>query len=91
MISATGFRDMAANASAFARSKGIGLVVLHEGGYNVSTLPQLDHAILGGLGGFDTDLTDIFAEGAPAVAAWPDRLAEIRKTQSRYWPGLAIG
>ncbi|MBK5233587.1 MAG: histone deacetylase [Thermoleophilia bacterium] len=88
MISATGFRDMAGGAAAFAKAKGIGLVVLHEGGYNVSTLPQLDHAILGGLGSFPTDLTDIFAEGAPPVSEWPDRLTEILKMQGRYWPGL---
>lgn len=89
MISAAGFRDMAARAAAFAEARGIGLVVLHEGGYNVSTLPQLDHAILGGLGSFETDVTDIFADGAPPVPEWPERLAEIKRTQARYWPALS--
>jgi len=89
MISAAGFRDMAARMAAFAKAHGIGLVVLHEGGYNVSTLPQLDHAILGGLGSFPTDVTDVFAEGAEPVAAWPERLAEIRSVQQAHWPGLA--
>lgn len=89
MISATGFRDMAARVAAFAKSKGIGLVVLHEGGYNISTLPQLDHAILGGLGSFETDLTDVFAEDAPPVDAWPGRLTEILEVQAPHWPVLS--
>lgn len=89
MISAGGFRDMAARAAAFARDRKIGLVVLHEGGYNVSTLPQLDHAILGGLGSFDTDLTDVFAENAPPAPGWAERLEEIKKVQAPHWPGLA--
>ncbi len=88
MISAAGFRDMASRMAEFARERKIGLVVLHEGGYNVSTLPQLDHAILGGLGSFETDITDIFAEGAPPVTAWPERLTEIRTAQAPYWPVL---
>ena len=89
MISAAGFRDMAARMAGFARSRGIGLTVLHEGGYNVSTLPQLDHAILGGLGGFETDLTDVFAEDAPPVPEWPERLAEIKRAQAPHWSILA--
>jgi len=89
MISAAGFRDMAARMAAFAQAKGIGLVVLHEGGYNVSTLPQLDHAILGGLGSFSTDVADVFADGAEPAAGWADRLAEILEVQQAHWPGLA--
>ena len=88
MISAAGFHDMAARMAAFARGKGIGLVVLHEGGYNVSTLPQLDHAILGGLGSFPTDLEDIFAEGAEPAPGWEERLARIISEQEIHWPGL---
>lgn len=88
MISAAGFRDMAARMAAFTRERRIGLVVLHEGGYNVSTLPQLDHAILGGLGSFETDLTDVFAEDAAPVPEWPDRLKEIRRVQAAHWPVL---
>jgi len=88
MISATGFRDMAARMATFTKARGIGLVVLHEGGYNVSTLPQLDHAILGGLGSFPTDLEDIFAEGAAPVDGWSERLAEVLSVQKEFWPGL---
>jgi acetoin utilization deacetylase AcuC-like enzyme len=88
MISATGFCSMAERAAAMAREMSVGLVVIHEGGYNVSTLPQLDHAILGGLGGFDTDLDDIFAADAPPVAEWPARLAEIIAVQQPHWPEI---
>jgi acetoin utilization deacetylase AcuC-like enzyme len=89
MISAAGFRMMAERVASMATGMGIGLVLIHEGGYNVSTLPRLDHAILGGLGSFDTDLEDVFADGAPAVEVWPERLGEIRAAQSPYWPDLA--
>jgi acetoin utilization deacetylase AcuC-like enzyme len=71
-----------------AREMSVGLVVIHEGGYNVSTLPQLDHAILGGLGGFDTELDDIFAADASPVAEWPARLAEIIAVQQPHWPEI---
>ena len=48
LLSAAGFRAMAERAAALAKRLGIGLVLVHEGGYNVSTLPALDRAILGG-------------------------------------------
>lgn len=88
MISAAGFRMMAERTRALADRLGVGLVLVHEGGYNVSTLPQLDQAILGGLGQFDTDLDDIFAEAAEPVSSWPERLEEIRTTQAPFWPSL---
>lgn len=88
MISAAGFRTMAERVARFTRARGIGLTVIHEGGYNVSTLPQLDHAILGGLGGFETDVEDIFAADVPAAEGWGDRLAEIRAVQEPHWPGV---
>ena len=86
MVSAGGFRAMAERLSRLASDLGIGLVVLHEGGYNVSTLPQLDHAILGGLGGFEAPTDDIFAEGAPPAEGWPERLSAVRERVARYWP-----
>jgi acetoin utilization deacetylase AcuC-like enzyme len=88
MVSAAGFNEMARRMAAQAQRLGIGLVVCHEGGYNVSTLPQLDHAILAGLGGFDADLEDVFADGAPPAPGWPERLAEIRSSLAAYWPGI---
>ena len=39
LLSAAGFRAMAERAAALAKRLGIGLVLVHEGGYNVSTLP----------------------------------------------------
>jgi acetoin utilization deacetylase AcuC-like enzyme len=86
MVSAAGFRAMAERMAAFARERSIGLVVVHEGGYNVATLPQVDHAILGGLGGFPTDLRDPFADGAPPAEGWPERLADVRRAIGRFWP-----
>ena len=75
---------------AAASDLGVGLAVLHEGGYNVSTLPQLDHAILGGLGGFETPTDDLFAEGAPPAESWSDRLAAVRRQVARYWPEVGL-
>jgi acetoin utilization deacetylase AcuC-like enzyme len=85
MVSAAGFRMMAERCARVASDRGIGLVVLHEGGYNVSTLPQLDHAILGGLGGFETPTNDLFAEGALPAEGWAERLSDVRKQVARCW------
>jgi len=84
-ISLTGFRDMAARAAALARRLGIGLVVVHEGGYNVTTLPAIDRAIVAGLGGFDVPLDDLYvpADAAPP-ADWPERLREIVEVQRAH-------
>ena len=45
-----------------------GLVAVHEGGYNVTTLPSIDRAIVAGLGGFDVPLDDLYV---PAEASAP--------------------
>lgn len=89
MLSAAGFRRMAERMAAFSRERGIGTLVVHEGGYNVTTLPQLDAAILGGLAGFETDLDDPFADGAPPVVGWSERLREIRASAGISWPQVA--
>ena len=47
-LTAAGYNAMAVAAAEFAASKGIGLVALHEGGYNPNTLPLLDHAVYAG-------------------------------------------
>lgn len=86
MLSIRGYHDLARRAAEFAHDRGIGLVALHEGGYNLATLPRLDHAILGGFGGFAVDLTDPDAGARPAASDWPDRLAQIKRAQSPYWP-----
>lgn len=88
MISTRGYNRMAVRAAEFAARNKIGLVALHEGGYNLATLPRLDHAIVAGFGDFGIDLSDpIDGMTVPAVE-WPERLEEIKKVQRKYWPGL---
>jgi acetoin utilization deacetylase AcuC-like enzyme len=89
LVSASGFRTMAQRVRALASDLGIGLVLVHEGGYNVARLPQLVQSILGGLGNFATDDADIFVpKDAPAPAGWEARIDEVLKLQRRYWPDL---
>ncbi len=91
LISVGGFRAMAERAAGLARRIGCGLVVVHEGGYNVSTLAQIDRAILGGLGGHPTDDDDPFVPAdAPVPEGWSDRLAAVRAAQRPFWPGLGL-
>ncbi len=84
-LTAAGYHDLAAAAAKFAADRGIGLIALHEGGYNPNTLPLLDHAVLAGLGGFAPDLAG--DTPAPEVGdnGWTERLAQIRRIQSTYW------
>lgn len=89
LISAAGFRAMAERVAALARRLRIGLVAVHEGGYNISTLPMIDRAVLAGLGGFTVDLDDVFApEGATPPAEWPERLNEVIAVQRSFWKAL---
>jgi hypothetical protein len=78
--------------SAWARSprrQRIGLVAVHEGGYNVSTLPTIDRSIVAGLGGFEMDLDDVFVPDDPAPPAeWPERLCDLIAVQRRFWKAL---
>ena len=84
MVSATGFNALARRSAEFSGRHGIGLVALHEGGYNLDTLPRLDHAILAGLGNFATDLAE--PEEIPRLDTdWQTRLEEITRTLSKYW------
>ncbi len=90
LISVSGFNAMAARAAGLARRLGIGLVLIHEGGYNVSTLPMIDRAIVAGLGGFAVPLDDPFVPaGAPPPPDWPDVLANVIATQRRFWDILS--
>ena len=84
MLTASGFNAMARRSAEFAKRHGIGLVALHEGGYNLDTLPRLDHAILAGFGGFETDLTEP-VEVPRMEVDWTSRLEEIRSAQEKYW------
>jgi acetoin utilization deacetylase AcuC-like enzyme len=91
LVSVAGFRAMAERVSALAKGLGIGLVLIHEGGYNVSVLPRLVRSIVGGLGGFEPDgEEDIFVpEDAVRPAEWEGRIQEVLDVQRRYWPELA--
>ena len=89
LLSAAGFRAMAERAAALARRLKIGLVAVHEGGYNISTLPMLDRSIVAGLGGFDVDQQDVFVpEDAPRPAGYDERLRDVIAAQRRFWTEL---
>ncbi len=84
-LTAAGYHELARAAAGFASAKGIGLVAVHEGGYNPNTLPLLDHAILAGLGGFTPDLAGDTPPPEVGDIGWQERLAQIRRAQSAYW------
>lgn len=90
LLSASGFQVMAQRAAELSRRLGIGLVVVHEGGYNVTTLPLLDQAILAGLGGFEVALDDLYVpEDAPRPSGCDERLAQVCTAQQPFWGDLA--
>jgi acetoin utilization deacetylase AcuC-like enzyme len=89
LVSARGFRAMASRSQQLARELGVGLVLVHEGGYNVSTLPALDRSILAGLGGFDIVQEDIFVpDDAVRPASFDRLLDEVLRLHRRYWKAL---
>ncbi len=84
-LTAAGYHGLAQASAEFAASRGIGLVALHEGGYNPNTLPLLDHAIYAGIGGFAPDLTGDAPAPETEEIGWHERLVQIRRIQSAYW------
>ena len=89
LISAAGFYAMAERTADVAKRLGVGLVVVHEGGYNISTLPMIDRAIVAGLGGFSLVAEDIFVpENAPAPNDWDHRIRDVVDVQRRFWAAL---
>ncbi len=90
LISLGGFRAMAARAAHLARSLGIGLVGVHEGGYNVTTLPAIDRAIVAGFGELSVDDFDLYVppDAAPP-GEWPEWLAAIVRAQRQFHPEIA--
>lgn len=95
-LTVAGYNALAARAAGLAARLGIGLVALHEGGYNPETLPILDHAILAGFGGFRTDLSDPWSPHSAAGAGgsyldeWAARLEQIVDSQAPWW-GSVLG
>ena len=94
-LTVAGFNALASRAAEFAEAAGIGLVALHEGGYNPNTLPTLDHTILAGFGGFPGVVSDPWSrEGVSGAAGlhhpgWAERRAGILAAQSPFW-GAAL-
>jgi acetoin utilization deacetylase AcuC-like enzyme len=90
-LTVAGYNALATRAAGLASGLGIGLVALHEGGYNPETLPVLDHAILAGFGGFRTNLTDPWSPhrasgaGGDSLADWAPRLNQIVAMQLEFW------
>ncbi len=86
-ITAAGYNRLAGRSASIARRLGIGLLAVHEGGYNLATLPGLDRAILAGFGGYPADLDE---EGAGPGGTggfdpgWDERLREILAAQRPY-------
>jgi acetoin utilization deacetylase AcuC-like enzyme len=89
MLTATGYHGMASRLAGFAAGRGIGVAALHEGGYNLETLPLLDRAVLAGLGGYRVDLEDPWAERAGSQVGldtgWQERLDEILTAIRPWW------
>lgn len=84
-LTAAGYHALARATAEFAALRGIGLLALHEGGYNPDTLPLLDHAIYAGLAGFTPDLAGDFPAPETGEIDWHERLGQIRRAQSAYW------
>jgi acetoin utilization deacetylase AcuC-like enzyme len=90
-LTVSGFNAMASRTAAFTAQHGIGLVAVHEGGYNPETLPVLDSAILAGFGNYPAVIEDPWAAalGGGSLSAhpgWGERLEHVIETQRPYWP-----
>lgn len=90
-LSASGFQALASSVAALAQRLGIGLVAVHEGGYNPATLPELDQAILAGFGGFSPSSevrspdSGYRGRGISSIAEWEPRLQQILEAQRQFW------
>jgi acetoin utilization deacetylase AcuC-like enzyme len=93
-LTVAGFEALASRAAGLVARRDIGLVALHEGGYNPETLPDLDHAILAGFGGFADegqdrrDPSDVSPQRAVSDD-WRLRLQQILEAQRPFW-GAAL-
>jgi acetoin utilization deacetylase AcuC-like enzyme len=92
-LTVTGYHDLALKTAGFAADRGIGLVAVHEGGYNPETLPALDHAILAGFANSPAVPSEPSVRGAvpePGGAddpGWAERLGHIEQCLRPFWPG----
>ncbi|MCB0827213.1 MAG: histone deacetylase [Solirubrobacterales bacterium] len=86
-ITAAGYNRLAARSASLARRLGIGLLAVHEGGYNLATLPGLDRAILAGFGDYPAELDEPEAGRARLSGSdpgWDERRREIVAAQRPY-------
>jgi len=96
-LTVAGFEALASRVAGLAARRGIGLVALHEGGYNPETLPDLDHAILAGFGGFPSRQFDRFTPPDPdhgtgtPLAEWAPRLEQVLEAQRPFWGAILDG
>ncbi len=92
-LTVAGYNELAARTAKFASDREVGLVAVHEGGYNPETLPTIDHAILAGFAGVQGGLVDPWAGervGGYAGAlneGWAERLSHIEEVQRAFRPG----
>jgi len=87
-LTVAGYNELAARTADFAAARGIGIVAVHEGGYNPETLPLLDYAILAGFAGFPAAASDPWAREADAGdhEGWTERIEHIEEIQRQHWP-----
>lgn len=89
-ITVAGYNEMALMTADFAADRGIGVVAVHEGGYNPETLPTLDHSILAGFAGSRSVTSDPWAaegiSGAGTHEVWAERRGQVEEIQRAFWP-----
>ena len=88
-LTTAGYRALASRFSGFAGELEVPLVALHEGGYNLETLPRLDQAILDGLAATPEDGPEVSGYPGPAGGSidgdWGERAEQVVAVQGRYW------
>jgi len=88
-LTTAGYRRMAERLSSAASGLEVPLIALHEGGYNLETLPRLDEAIIEGLaagsgpGGGPSAALGV-QDGVPD-RDWEERIGQVMDAQRRYW------
>jgi acetoin utilization deacetylase AcuC-like enzyme len=87
-LSTIGLRRMAERMAAVARELEIGLAAVHEGGYNIATLPHADAAILAGFGDLPLTIDESQTTGGGPLSGFSERLSEIRSAAGAHWSEL---
>lgn len=96
-LTVAGFDALALRSALLAHRLGIGLVAVHEGGYNIETLPALDHAVLAGFSGIPTGRFDRLSGPRGSTAdrgdpvGWEPRIDQVLKAQKPFWGRVLEG